>query len=1148
MADSALPVPKLDWESTDAPQAFKKFKDLCELMFEGPLKEKSEEEKCKYLLIWSGEEGRELRSTWNLSADDAKKLASYWTKFEEYLSPKSNFRLARFKLRSMRQSKTETVDAFVKRVRVIVSECKYADGTDHILDTLIFGTNSERVQGKLLQKDATLTLNTALDIARREEVTKQQLQDMAPEKSIDAISKYKPRPKQPQTSGKKCGNCGQAHFGSRSDCPAFGTKCASCGKRNHWASVCRSQQQPKQHASKSRVPRYHGNKLPQKKVHAITEQAEDDDIEYETLHFGSIQVDNVGTSTLTQALTTLQLESSETVKSVTCKLDTGAEGNVMPVAKYKDMFPNNRLDSSGKPTGLQASGTTITGYGGNVLKQYGLCNMKVKSNGKTADCTFYVVEADGHVILGLPTCLTLDLVSVNCNLINSCPIEEVKKTRTADTGNQAARARILEEYGDCFRGIGCFKGEYTITLDKSIPPVAHAPRKVPAALEDQLKSELNRLEQAGVLSKVTEDEPTDWVNSLVCATKPNGKLRLCLDPKDLNQAIKRPYHATRTLDNVLHKLNGMKYVTILDALSGYWNIKLSKESSYLTTFNTPQGRYRFNRLPFGLKCAQDVFQRKVDETFGDLPGVTGIADDILVIGYKEDGSDHDEHLHAVLERAKKSGLKFNPDKLKVKCKKLMFFGNIISSSGLEADPAKVEAIRCMGPPSDVNELQTFLGLATYLARFTPQLSALAAPLRDLCKKDAVFTWSANEQKIFDELKTVLTSHTVLQYFNKDKPVTIQVDASQRGLGAALLQDGRPIEYASKSLSSTEQNYSNIEREMLGVVFGLERFHYYAYGRKVIVETDHKPLESIFKKNINCAPPRIGRMVLRIQKYDVEIKYVPGRDIPLADALSRVNPCAGDEIKGLDITIHEIHAMTNVGPARRKQIQEETAKDSTLASLMQTILHGWPETRSSCPANLLDYWNYRDELAVEDGLILKGTRVVIPRSLVNDVLLQIHFAHQGIEKCKLRAKGSVFWHKMGKDIEDYVNKCPKCQANKPAQVKEPLLPHDVPPRAWHTIGSDLFHKDHKDFLIVVDYYSKFPIVKKLSNTSSKAIITHLKAIFSEYGVPEKLVSDNGLQSDSMDFLNFCEQYGITHSTSSPMYARSNGQAERTVQTV
>jgi hypothetical protein len=270
------------------------------------------------------------------------------------------------------------------------------------------------------------------------------------------------------------------------------------------------------------------------------------------------------------------------------------------------------------------------------------------------------------------------------------------------------------------------------------------------ALQEPLRVELDQLVQQGIIAKV--DRPTDWVNSIVCATKANGTIRLCLDPKDLNKAIKRPHHYTPTLDDILPKLTGARYLSIVDARSGYWNIKLDEDSSYVTTFNTPFGRFRFLRLPFGVVCAQDIFQKKVDETFGDLPGVTGIADDIVIVGYKEDGSDHDANLCAVLERARSTGLRFNPNKLIVKRRQIPFFGHLIGANGLEPDPAKVEAIHNMTPPNNLKELQTFLGLANYLNRFTPHLSSISAPLRDLCKQEAVFLWGPEHQKAFESLK------------------------------------------------------------------------------------------------------------------------------------------------------------------------------------------------------------------------------------------------------------------------------------------------------------------------------------------------------------------------------------------------------------
>ena len=191
--------------------------------------------------------------------------------------------------------------------------------------------------------------------------------------------------------------------------------------------------------------------------------------------------------------------------------------------------------------------------------------------------------------------------------------------------------------------------------------------------------------------------------------------------------------------------------------------------------------------------------------------------------------------------------------------------------------------------------------------------------------------------------------TSLQYFDSTQPLTIQVDASQRGLGAVLRQANGPVEFASKLWTAAESRYSNIEREILAVLFGLEKFHCYAYDRPVVVESDHKPLEAIFKKHLSSVPPRIARMMLRIQTYDAQIKYVPRKDIPVADALSRISSCYGEAIQGLDVSVHEVHLHLNVSPTRVSQIREETDKDTTISALREVIMRGWPEKRSNCPS-------------------------------------------------------------------------------------------------------------------------------------------------------------------------------------------------------
>ena len=413
----------------------------------------------------------------------------------------------------------------------------------------------------------------------------------------------------------------------------------------------------------------------------------------------------------------------------------------------------------------------------------------------------------------------------------------------------------------------------------------------------------------------------------------------------------------------------------------------------------------------------------------------------------------------------------------------------------------------MDPSTSRADLQTFLGMVQYLGRYIPNLASVSAVLWDLTKGVNEFQWNHEHQQAADKVKELIASLGSLQYFDGNKPVTIQVDSSMRGLGATLLQSKGPVEYRSKLLSETER-----------LVYGLEKFHYYTYGRHVTIE------------------------------YDVDIKYVPGKEIPLADALSRLNPCNTDTIKGLDVSINKLHMHLNASPTRVEQIQTETAKDPILSSLKSFISHGWPDKRADCPSHLYGYWNYRDELTVANGLILKGTRIIIPKSLQPEVLAQLHYAHQGVEKWKLRAKGSVFWANINADIENMIKGCSPCQHNQHVNVKEPLTPHDIPPKPWHTLGSDLFFWNNESYLLVSDYLSKFPVIRKLRNIQSNTVIAHMKSIFEEHGIPSKLVTGNDTQFTSSSFAEFRKSYGFEHVTTSPYYLQANGFIERNVQTV
>ena len=534
----------------------------------------------------------------------------------------------------------------------------------------------------------------------------------------------------------------------------------------------------------------------------------------------------------------------------------------------------------------------------------------------------------------------------------------VQTATTPDTQPIHDAMDLKRLHPDRFSGIGDFEGELHITLREDAQPVVQPPRKYPIQLLEEIRTELEKMEDLGVITSITE--PTDWVNALAFSRKASGGLRVCLDPRSLNQCIKRTHHKTPTLEEITNRLSGSKVFSKLDAKHGFWSIKLDEESSKLTTFNSPIGRFRFKRLPFGLNVSQDAFQQCMDQIFSQCPGTIGITDDVIVHG--KDDKDHDRNLHHLMKVAQKCGLVFNAAKCFIKTPQIKFFGMVYDANGVHPDPEKCAEIQAIPAPKNVTEIQQFLGIIQFMAPFISKLADQTAPLRALTKKDVPFEWNSSLQKVFKNVKASICKDIALTYFDVTKPTTIQVDASKIGIGAALLQDGRPIAFASKALTETEQRYANIERELLAVVFGCERFHTYVYGKPFAVETDHKPLEMIHKKSLASTPPRLQRMLLRLQHYDVSIKYRPGKEMVLADSLSRLSPIPDKEIH-LEQSIYAVQFTHD----KLQQLKLESESDPEVTAIRNIIIDGWPDSAKQLPKNLREFWSCKDELSVEDGL-------------------------------------------------------------------------------------------------------------------------------------------------------------------------------------
>ena len=489
-----------------------------------------------------------------------------------------------------------------------------------------------------------------------------------------------------------------------------------------------------------------------------------------------------------------------------------------------------------------------------------------------------------------------------------------------------------------------------------------------------------------------------------------------------------------------------------------------------------------------------------------------------------------------------------------------FLGHKITPDGIQPLSYKLEAIQKVPVPEDITELRSFMGMAQQVARFSPELSKVADPLRDLLSVKSQWVWTPVHDLAFNAVKNVLTAPPILAHYDISKPTKIRMDDSLlNGISVIVYQKHeygwRPVDCASRFLTPTEKNDYPIEIEMLAVTWGCNRMNKYLQGLPTfLIETDHKPLVPILNyKSLMDMSPRIQQLRMKLLQYQFVAEHVPGKELMDADAMSRApvtQPTHNDELAEQEVILHTNTVMKNL-PATEEtleQIRKHIKQDVELQELICTLKNGWPKVKSKCSTIIQPYWESRANITFIDGLLLNTDRIIIPQLLHQEMLQNIHQGHLGMVKCKRRARQSIFWPGMNKQIEKLIQRCHTCLKYMASKPKDPLMTHEVPNRSWEKVGSDLFHYAGRDYLIIVDYYSLRPEVYLLQQARTEEVIEASKDVFSRHGIPQTFISDNGSQYKSYKYKKFSKEWQFVHKTSSPRYPRSNGLAEATVKSI
>lgn len=1096
-----------------------------------------------------GLEARKIFKNWPLLPADTETVAGCLAVLKKNMAPQRNVKLARYEFLQCKQQEAcggsdgESMSQFINRARALVKDCNWGNMEEEMLrDIIVAGLSDLRLKKSFIDKPE-LTAAQVIDQCMSEEATRKELEKnkwMEEKHAVNKVFKKK---------SKICSYCGNEYHKSISECPAQGCECRYCKQRNHFEVMCwKKREDDKRKKSEKQSKK---NKSGRKKVHTIDEEnseessVAEEDLDEEVVDsiefLYSVEQDHAG---LLKANLTFR-DGDSTPKKVKCILDTGATCNVVGLPSLLEILNVDQIP-------LDNNRVVLRGFGGSSIKTIGRATVDVQHNGKPYKAVFNVVRFPQMPILSKHTCLKLELVKL-CLTI----------------AEQETEARnIVSRFSSVFQGIGKLEGDVHLEVDPSIKPVVQPARRIPVTLREELKKQLGEMEKLQIVARV--DEPTDWVSNLVLV-KRNGKIRICIDPILLNTALKRPHYPIPTINELLPELANAKIFTTVDAKSGFWQVGLDDESSKLTTFWTPFGRYCWKRMPFGISPAPEIFQQKLHGAVHGLKGVRALADDVLIFGSGESTEeamiDHNRNLQAFLERMAAKNVKLNKDKIRLCQPTVKFFGHLLTPDGVKPDHDKIRSITEMEDPKDEAALLRFLGMVTYLSSYLPKLSTVAEPLRRLTKKNEPWSWGTEHRKAFAELKKLVTEAPVLKYFNAKNEVVIQCDSSSVGLGAVLLQGGLPVCYASKALSPTEQRYAQIEKETLAILYACRKFEFYIIGKKALVQTDHQPLLRIFKRPLTEIPMRLQRMILALQRYKVTLQFKPGKEVVIADMLSRAALAEGDNTSpdiydiytmDMDFSFSDLEQVDSndyipIADERLDQIRAASSEDGSIQWIIRAIVEGWPNSPDEVPDPVRAFWNTRADLSTRDGIVYRNDRILVPAGMRAGILKRLHASHSGIEATTKLARDTVFWPGITRDIKECIQNCDICIKHSPNQQNQPMQTHQIPSYPFQKVSMDLCEaqvagKKHV-YLITVDHFSDFIEVDELNrDATAGTVVQKCRENFARYGTPMYVTTDGGPQFNSDEFCQFAEQWEFKHSMSAPYHQQGNGKAEAAVKIV
>lgn len=1120
------------------------------------------------------------RIYYSLAAAEAEEYATVVGRLNGHFGRPSGVIFNRAQFTRHLQRPGDTIVQFLSTLRELAKKCNYPEEQfdERVRDQFAAGCCSDKIRERLLQEPETKSLDDLVSLAATMEralleapalMSGRVSSDVAVA-TVDKAAfrqgrwKYQSPSRSStsrfSTSGTICANCGrQGHSAYDSKCVAREAVCHGCGRVGHFRAQCRTSKpsgrgRGRQGRSSSS---YRRNTAGTNSVDSTS--ACDDDVLTVTVS----AINSTNRSTWSKAS---QFTSPGRFKTVICEIngeplellvDLGARVSVL-----NRQFYNRAL----RKLQLTPSDVVLHGYGGPTIPCKGCVHASVRVNNCwLQNFRFYITE-NGPSVMGVDLFDALGGVASVAGSVLPTSLTSSVAAVTVDQV-QSSSSVCLEQYPVLLKQSGTLTGfVHKPLVDDTVTPVRQKFWHPPLAKREPIANELRRLEQDGVIERV---DASSWTSNILTVPKKDGSLRLCVNLTDVNRAIIPERYPLPTMDELTETIAGSVVFSKIDLLWGYLQLELAEESRYLTAFVTHIGVFRFRSLPFGLASGPSAFHQVIQKIIEGLDGCVNILDDILL--YARSMAEHDERLRRLLERLSKYNATVRKDKCIIGASEVDFNGHRISASGILPLSSNVDAIQRIPVPEDPRQLSRFVSTAAYYLKFVPEFAELCDPLRQLLRADAVWNWSPTCQANFEELKHRIQSPPVLAHFDVNLPTIVTCDASAVAIGATLSQrhrdSERPVAFASRTLSPAERRYSASERESLACLWACEHWHFYLYGRKFTLVTDHQALKTLLTSGgTGHRPLRLHRWADRLFQYDFSVVYRPGKLNIVADCLSRafpvprprllppappgeVSPAVVDED---DVMIQTIFGHLATSVVTLDMVVAATDTDVELQQIMQFVVQGWP-AKKNMPPTTSPFFQVRDELSlVASGrCLLRETRIVVPAALRRRLLELAHEGHPGISRMKSKCREAIWWPGIDADVERFVRDCQPCivsgKSLRPSAG--PLLPVPRPDVAWRKISLDIAGEfvaaptQHRYMIVAIDYHSKWPETATCSRVTSSAVIDFLNQIFDRFGLVEEIVTDNGAQFVSSEFESYLLSHGIRHSRSALYSPQANAEVER-----